>query len=64
MHREVEVADDLVLDLWIDEESLPVRLEYTGTGNTDQVRIDYTNWGGSLAVVEPEGAEPVGSEAS
>lgn len=64
VHREVEVADELVLDLWIDEESLPVRLEYTGTGNTDQVRIDYTNWGGSLAVVEPEGAEPVGSEAS
>lgn len=64
VHREVEVADELVLDLWIDEESRPVRLEYTGTGNTDQVRVDYTNWDGSLAVVEPEGAEPVGSEAS
>ena len=64
IHRQIEVEEALVIDLWIDEKSLPVRLEYSGTGNTDHVRVDYSNWGGSLAVVEPEDAEPVGSEAS
>lgn len=43
---------------------LLVRNVARGTGNIDQVRVDYTNWDGSLAVVEREGAEPVGSEAS
>jgi hypothetical protein len=64
MHRQFEVDDALLVDLWIDEQSLPVRLEYSGTGNTDQVRVDYTNWGTPIAVVEPEDAEPRGSEAS
>jgi hypothetical protein len=64
VHREVAVDDALVVDLWIDEESLPVRMEYTGTDDSDEVRIDYTSWGTPIAVVEPEGAEPVGSEAS
>jgi hypothetical protein len=64
VHHEVEMADALVVDLWIDEESLPVRMEYVGTGNNDKVRIDYTSWGTPIAVVEPEGAEPVGSESS
>lgn len=64
MHHEVELADALVVDLWIDESSLPVRLEYAGTGGDDKVRVDYTSWGTPIAVVEPEGAEPVGSESS
>jgi hypothetical protein len=64
VHREVELADALVVDLWIDEESLPVRMEYVGTGNDDEVRIDYTSWGTPIAVIEPEGAEPVGTQAS
>jgi hypothetical protein len=64
VHREAELADALVVDLWIDEESLPVRMEYVGTGNDDEVRIDYTSWGTPIAVIEPEGAEPVGTQAS
>ena len=64
VHREVDMADALVVDLWIDEESLPVRLEYVGTGSNDKVRIDYTSWGTPIAVIEPEGAEPVGTESS
>jgi hypothetical protein len=64
MHRPVDVEDELVLDLWIDDASLPVRLEYSGTGNTEKVRVDYTNWGTPVAVVEPEDAEPQDSEAS
>ena len=63
MHRQAEVDDPLLLDLWIDENSLPVRMEYAGTGS-DDVRVDYTNWGTPIAVVEPQDAEPVGSVAS
>ena len=58
MHRQVEVDDSLVVDLWIDEKSLPVRLEYAGTGSDDQVRVDYTSWGAPIAVVAPKGATP------
>ncbi|PKH39546.1 hypothetical protein SAMN05192575_11048 [Nocardioides alpinus] len=64
VHRQVEVDDELVVDLWIDEASLPVRLEYAGTGASDQVRVEYTSWGRPIAVIEPEGAEPRGSEPS
>lgn len=64
VHRQFEVEDALLVDLWIDETSLPVRLEYAGTGGNDEVRVDYTNWGTPIAVVEPEGAEPAGSESS
>jgi hypothetical protein len=39
-------------------------MEYVGTGNDDEVRIDYTSWGTPIAVIEPEGAEPVGTQAS
>ena len=63
VHRQFEVEDALALDLWIDEESLPVRLEYAGTG-ADDARIDYTSWGTPIAVVEPEDAEPVGTSSS
>lgn len=64
VHRQVEVDKALVIDLWLDQASLPVRLEYSGTGNSDQVRVDYSNWGTPIAVVEPKDAEPVGSDAS
>lgn len=64
MHRQFDVDDALLVDLWIDENSLPVRLEYSGTGSNDQLRIDYANWGTPIAVVEPEDAEPRGSEDS
>ncbi len=60
MHRQVEVDDPLVVDLWIDEQSLPVRLEYAGTGADDQLRVDYTSWGAPIAVVAPRGAKPQG----
>ncbi|WP_374455336.1 hypothetical protein [Nocardioides sp.] len=63
VHRQFEVEDALLVDIWIDESSLPVRLEYSGTGN-DDARIDYTSWGTPIAVVEPEDAEPVGSRSS
>jgi hypothetical protein len=63
VHRQFDVEDALLLDLWIDEASLPVRLEYSGTDD-DDARIDYTNWGTPVAVVEPEDARPVGTRSS
>ncbi|WP_165356927.1 hypothetical protein [Nocardioides zhouii] len=64
MHRQIELDDALQVDLWIDEQSLPVRMEYTGTDTGDQARVDYSGWGTPIAVVVPEGATPLGSEAS
>ena len=64
MHRQVELDDPLVVDLWIDETSLPVRLDYTGTDTGDQARVDYTSWGTPIAVVAPRGAKPLGTAAS
>ena len=64
MHRQIELDHALLVDLWIDEQSLPVRLEYTGTDAGDQARVDYTSWGTPIAVVAPEGATPLGSEES
>ena len=64
MHRQVEVDDTVPMDLWIDESSLPVRLEYSGTGGDDNVRVDYTSWGAPIAVVAPKGAKPVGGSAA
>ena len=64
MHRQVELDDSLLVDLWIDEDSLPVRLEYSGTGASEQVRVDYTSWGTPIAVIAPQGATPKGSEES
>lgn len=63
MHRQFEVEKSLPVDLWIDEESLPVRLEYSGTGN-DDARVDFTSWGTPIAVVAPPDAEPVGTRSS
>lgn len=56
MHRQVGVEDSVAMDLWIDEASLPVRLEYAGA--SDKVRADYTRWGSPNAVVAPQGATP------
>lgn len=64
MHREVELDDVLLVDLWIDEQSLPVRLEYSGARASEEVRVDYTSWGTPIAVIAPEGATPQGSEES
>ena len=64
MHREVELDDALLVDLWIDEQSLPVRLEYSGARASEEVRVDYTSWGTPIAVIAPEGATPQGSEES
>lgn len=64
MHQQVELDDSLLVDLWIDEDSLPVRLEYSGTGASEQVRVDYTSWGTPIAVIAPQGATPKGSEES
>ena len=55
MHRQVDVEDSVAMDLWIDETSLPVRLEYSGA--SDKVRVDYTSWGAPIAVVAPEGRD-------
>lgn len=64
LHRQVDGADALEMDLWIDETSLPVRLEYSGTGASDKVRIDYTSWGAPIAVVAPRNATPQGGAES
>ena len=56
MHRQVDVEDSVAMDLWIDEASLPVRLEYAGA--SDEVRVDYTSWGSPIAVVAPKDATP------
>ncbi|WP_439939275.1 hypothetical protein ACS3YM_06595 [Nocardia sp. N13] len=63
VHRQVEVDDTLLVDLWLDEESLPVRLEYDGTGN-DDVRIDYSAWGRPISIPAPPDAKPVGTRSS
>jgi hypothetical protein len=62
MHRQVDVEDTVAMDLWIDEASLPVRLEYSGA--SDKVRVDYTSWGAPIAVVAPKGATPQGGGAA
>lgn len=64
MHRQVDVDDTMTMDLWIDQQSLPVRLEYSGTGATENVRVDYTSWGAPIAVVAPQGATPQGGGAA
>ena len=63
VHRQVEVEDALLVDLWVDADSLPVRLEYDGTGN-ENVRIDYSAWGRPVSIPTPPDAEPAGTEAS
>jgi hypothetical protein len=62
MHRQVDVEDSVAMDLWIDETSLPVRLEYSGA--SDKVRVDYTSWGAPIAVVAPKDATPQGGGAA
>ncbi|MCF6379319.1 hypothetical protein L2K70_17035 [Nocardioides KLBMP 9356] len=62
MHRQVDVGGTVPVDLWIDESSLPVRLEYAG--DTDRVRVDYTSWGTPIAVIAPKGATPQGGGAA
>ena len=64
LHRQVDVDDTVEMDLWIDESSLPVRLEYAGTGASDNVRVDYTSWGTPIAVIAPKGATPQGGGAA
>ena len=64
VHRQIDLDDSLVVDLWIDEQSLPVRLEYTGTDPGDQARVDYTSWGTPIAVVAPQDATPQGGAES
>ena len=63
VHRQVEVDDTLLVDLWLDDQSLPVRLEYDGTGN-DAVRIDYSAWGRPVSIPTPPDAKPVGTRSS
>jgi hypothetical protein len=63
VHRQVEVEDALLVDLWLDADSMPVRLEYDGTGSED-VRIDYSAWGRPVSLPAPPDAEPVGTQAS
>ena len=55
--------DELLVDLWVDAHSLPVRLEYDGTGSED-VRIDYSAWGRPVSIPTPPDAEPIGTETS
>lgn len=64
LHRQVDVEDTVAMDLWVDESSLPVRLEYAGTGASDNVRVDYTSWGTPIAVIAPKGATPQGGGAA
>jgi hypothetical protein len=63
VHLQGEVDDSLLVDLWLDEESLPVRLEYDGTGN-DDVRIDYSAWDRPVSIPAPRAAKPVGTRSS
>lgn len=60
MHRAMTVPDSVEMQLWLDEESLPVRWAYAGAEAADTARVDYSGWGTPFAVAEPKDAQPAG----
>lgn len=60
MHAQMDLPETVTMDLWVDEEDLPVRWDYAGEGGKDDTaRLYFTGWGDPVEVKAPGRARPV-----
>ncbi|WP_133241232.1 hypothetical protein [Nocardioides gansuensis] len=64
MHAQMDLPETVTMDLWVDEQDLPVRWDYEGQGSTeggkdDTARLYFTGWGDPVEVKVPGRAQPV-----
>lgn len=60
MYRGMDLPDTVTMDLYVDDDSLPVRLAYEVEGAAESsAQIGYSDWGTPVEVAEPPRAKPV-----
>lgn len=60
MYRAMDLPQTLEMDLYVDSDSLPVRLAYEVPGKSESsAQIGYTEWGTPVEVAVPQRAKPL-----
>lgn len=60
MYRAMDLPETVTMDLYVDDDSLPVRLAYEVPGQPESsAQIGYSEWGTPVEVAEPRRAKPV-----
>ncbi len=60
MYRQMTLPETLTMELYLDEESLPVRLSYANPDEkTESAEVGYEEWGTPVKVTVPPRARPV-----
>ncbi len=60
MYRAMALPETLQMDLYVDSDSLPVRLAYEVPGRTEEsAQIGYAQWGAPVEVAVPQRAKPL-----
>jgi hypothetical protein len=60
MYRRMELPETVMMDLYVGDDSLPVRLAYEVPGQAESsAQIGYSEWGTPVEVAEPRRAKPV-----
>lgn len=60
MYRAMDLPESLSMDLYVDDDSLPVRLAYEVPDRAEEsAQLGFTDWGGPVEVAVPARAKPV-----
>lgn len=60
MYRAMDLPETVTMDLYVDDDSLPVRLAYEVPGQAEaSAQIGFSEWGTPVEVAVPRRAEPV-----
>jgi hypothetical protein len=60
MYRTMELPETVTMDLYVDDDSLPVRLAYEVPDKPEaSAQIGFTDWGSPVEVTVPQRAKPV-----
>jgi hypothetical protein len=60
MYRAMDLPKSLTMDLYVDDDSLPVRLAYEVPGKpAASAQVGFTDWGTPVEVAVPKRAQPV-----